>query len=100
MARRLLIPTLAGAAVAALAVALRRIARPEGGLPDAWAPELPPPAAPSPPPEPAPPGRRGPTRAELYAEAKRLDIEGRSKMTKAQLQRAIDEHRGARPVPA
>ena len=31
----------------------------------------------------------GATRDELYAEAQKLDIDGRSKMTKAQLQRAI-----------
>ena len=31
----------------------------------------------------------GPTRDELYEEAKKLDIAGRSSMTKAQLQRAI-----------
>ncbi|GAA1144712.1 hypothetical protein GCM10009630_49160 [Kribbella jejuensis] len=29
------------------------------------------------------------TRDELYADAKRLDIKGRSKMTKAQLEKAI-----------
>ena len=32
---------------------------------------------------------QGPDEDELYAEAKRLGVEGRSKMTKAQLQRAI-----------
>lgn len=37
----------------------------------------------------SPPG--GPTRDELYAEAQKLDIAGRSKMTKAQLQKAIDK---------
>ena len=31
----------------------------------------------------------GPTRDELYEQAKKLDIPGRSKMTKTQLQRAI-----------
>lgn len=30
------------------------------------------------------------TRAELYEEAKRLDIQGRSKMDKAELRRAIE----------
>jgi hypothetical protein len=34
-------------------------------------------------------GRQGPTRAELYAEAKRRDIPGRSRMTKAALQAAL-----------
>jgi hypothetical protein len=37
--------------------------------------------------------RRGPggrTRDQLYAEAKRRGIEGRSKMSKAQLERAVD----------
>ena len=36
----------------------------------------------------------GPTRDELYEEAQRLGIEGRSKMNKAQLQRAVDRHEG------
>jgi hypothetical protein len=35
------------------------------------------------------PGSRGRTREQLYADAKRLGIEGRSKMNKAQLQRAV-----------
>ena len=33
---------------------------------------------------------KGRTRDQLYNEAKRMNIEGRSKMTKAQLQRAVD----------
>jgi hypothetical protein len=33
---------------------------------------------------------KGRTRDQLYEEAKDLNIEGRSKMTKAQLQRAVD----------
>ena len=36
----------------------------------------------------------GQTKAELYAEAKRLGIEGRSKMSKAQLARAVGRRRG------
>jgi hypothetical protein len=35
-------------------------------------------------------GERGRTRDQLYNEAKKLNIEGRSKMNKAQLQRAVD----------
>ena len=35
-------------------------------------------------------GPRGRTRDQLYAEAKDKNIEGRSKMNKAQLQRAVD----------
>ncbi len=35
-------------------------------------------------------GPGGRTRDQLYAEAKRKGIEGRSKMTKAQLERAVD----------
>jgi hypothetical protein len=35
-------------------------------------------------------GPRGRTKEQLYNEAKRLGIEGRSKMNKAQLQRAVD----------
>jgi sporulation protein YlmC with PRC-barrel domain len=37
---------------------------------------------------------QGPTREELYAQAKRLRIEGRSKMTKAQLERAVSRRKG------
>jgi hypothetical protein len=33
---------------------------------------------------------KGRTRDQLYSEAKSLGVEGRSKMTKAQLQRAVD----------
>jgi sporulation protein YlmC with PRC-barrel domain len=36
----------------------------------------------------------GPTREELYEEAKRLGIEGRSKMNKAQLERAVGRQSG------
>ena len=35
-------------------------------------------------------GPRGRTRDQLYNEAKKLNIDGRSKMNKAQLQRAVD----------
>ena len=35
-------------------------------------------------------GPRGRTKEQLYNEAKRLNIKGRSKMNKAQLQRAVD----------
>jgi hypothetical protein len=38
-------------------------------------------------------GPRGRTRDQLYAEARRLGIDGRSKMTKAQLERAIARKR-------
>src|SRR5437016_4402717 len=34
-------------------------------------------------------GSGGPTRDQLYAEAKRRGVKGRSKMTKAQLERAV-----------
>jgi hypothetical protein len=33
---------------------------------------------------------KGRTRDQLYAEAKRLNVDGRSKMNKSQLQRAVD----------
>jgi hypothetical protein len=36
------------------------------------------------------PGPRGRTREQLYAEARNLGVPGRSKMSKAQLQRAVD----------
>ena len=35
-------------------------------------------------------GPRGRTREQLYQEARKLGVEGRSRMTKAQLQRAVD----------
>jgi hypothetical protein len=38
-------------------------------------------------------GGSGRTREQLYAEAKRLDVEGRSTMTKAQLERAVAKAR-------
>jgi hypothetical protein len=37
--------------------------------------------------------QKGRTREQLYAEAKRLGIEGRSSMNKAQLQRAVDRRK-------
>jgi hypothetical protein len=39
------------------------------------------------------PGPRGRTRDQLYNEARQLGVEGRSKMTKAQLRRAIARKR-------
>jgi hypothetical protein len=36
---------------------------------------------------------KGRTKAQLYNEAKRMGIEGRSTMTKAQLQRAVDRRK-------
>jgi hypothetical protein len=36
---------------------------------------------------------KGRTKEQLYNEAKRLNISGRSKMTKAQLQRAVDRRK-------
>ncbi len=36
------------------------------------------------------PGPRGRTREQLYQEARKLGIEGRSRMNKSQLQRAVD----------
>jgi hypothetical protein len=40
------------------------------------------------------PGSRGPTRDQLYSQARRLGIDGRSRMSKAQLQRAVAGKRG------
>ncbi|MGZ4359540.1 MAG: plasmid stabilization protein [Gaiellaceae bacterium] len=37
---------------------------------------------------------KGRTRDQLYEEARRMGIDGRSKMSKAQLERAVDRHRG------
>jgi hypothetical protein len=36
---------------------------------------------------------KGRTKAQLYNEARRMGIEGRSSMNKAQLQRAVDRHK-------
>jgi len=36
------------------------------------------------------PGRRGRTRDQLYAEARKLGVPGRSQMNKAQLERAVE----------
>ena len=38
-------------------------------------------------------GPRGRTKEQLYNEAKRMNIRGRSKMSKAQLQRAVDRRK-------
>jgi hypothetical protein len=38
---------------------------------------------------------KGPTRDQLYNEAKQLNISGRSSMTKAQLQRAVSRNRAS-----
>jgi hypothetical protein len=40
-------------------------------------------------------GPRGRTREQLYNEARRMNIEGRSGMTKAQLQRAVDRKKAS-----
>ena len=39
-------------------------------------------------------GPRGRTREQLYNEARQLGVEGRSKMNKSQLQRAVDGRKG------
>jgi hypothetical protein len=40
-------------------------------------------------------GPKGRTKEQLYDEARRIDIEGRSSMTKAQLQRAVDRRKSS-----
>jgi hypothetical protein len=40
------------------------------------------------------PGPRGRTREQLYQEARRLGVDGRSGMNKAQLQRAVERRKG------
>jgi hypothetical protein len=40
------------------------------------------------------PGPRGRTRDQLYAEARKLGVEGRSSMNKAQLARAVERKKG------
>jgi hypothetical protein len=39
---------------------------------------------------------KGRTRDQLYEEARHLDVEGRSKMNKAQLERAVDRKKSSR----
>ena len=39
---------------------------------------------------------KGPTRDQLYNEARKMNIEGRSKMNKAQLQRAVNRKKASR----
>jgi hypothetical protein len=39
------------------------------------------------------PGPRGRTREQLYEEARKLGVDGRSSMNKAELQRAVDSHK-------
>ena len=39
---------------------------------------------------------KGRTKEQLYNEAKKLGVEGRSKMTKQQLQRAVSGHKGGK----
>jgi hypothetical protein len=39
---------------------------------------------------------KGRTRDQLYEEAKRMNVEGRSKMSKAQLQRAVERRKSSR----
>ena len=40
------------------------------------------------------PGPRGRTREQLYNEARKLGVEGRSRMSKSQLQRAVESKKG------
>jgi hypothetical protein len=42
--------------------------------------------------------RQGPTRDELYSEAQRLEIEGRSKMNKKELAEAVEAAKTGEPV--
>src|SRR5688500_3132788 len=42
------------------------------------------------------PGPRGRTKAQLYEEAKRLGIDGRSSMNKSELERAVSRKRSSR----
>jgi hypothetical protein len=83
--RRLLILVLAGAAAAAVAQLLQRYLQ-TGGDPFVGSAEHRPSAVP------ATSAANGthPTREELYKQARELDVEGRSKMNKRQLQEAVE----------
>ena len=88
--RRLVV--LAGLGALAAAVARRRSPTPDvhPTSPSA-APPPGPEAQPAPAPEPEPSSAR--SREELYREARALGVKGRSKMTKAELEQALAEHR-------
>jgi hypothetical protein len=91
--RRIARIAIAAALAAAAAQAIRWLLEREAGT----APELP---RPRPGPRTAPSrngtapssasSAGGPTRDELYAEARRLEIQGRSKMNKQELQQAVE----------
>lgn len=97
--RLLILGGLAGAVSAAITAARRREAAraqltpPAEPLALAPAAAPPSPPAPSSPPAPEPPEikpRR--SREQLYREAQAIGLKGRSKMTKAELERALEEH--------
>jgi hypothetical protein len=54
------------------------------------------PPVPAPAPPPAPPATAAATKAELYERAKKLDVEGRSKMSKSELAAAVARAEGRR----
>ena len=95
---KLAVVAVVGAGAALAARALRASARPRGAGPQAQAVPDPLPSEPiaaggqpAAPGGPAPRNGAGPTRVQLYEEAKRRDIEGRSTMTKAQLAAALEK---------
>jgi hypothetical protein len=77
--RRIVRIAFAVALAAAAALAVRRLLEADAGP----GPALPPAG-------PVPSQATGPTRDELYSEARRLDIQGRSKMNKQELQEAVE----------
>ena len=77
--RRIARIAFAAALAAAAALAVRRLLEPDAGP----GPALSPPVA-------GPPQATGPTRDELYSEAQRLEIQGRSKMNKEELKKAVE----------
>ncbi len=88
--RRLLRLMLAAAVFAGLIAFLRRLFEEPAGVPGtAGAPDRPGQGASE------GNGTAEPSRAQLYERAKRLDIEGRSKMNKSELQRAIASAEGS-----
>ena len=89
--RRIAKIVFAAAVTAVVAAAIRRLLEPE----EQTALESPRTPAPHRPPEThsnggGPGSEGGPTRDELYGEARRLDIEGRSKMNKQELKQAVE----------
>lgn len=92
--RRILTLALAATVAALVAAGIRRLMEPDPqeAIPAAGD------GAPADKPSASSPEAEEPTRDELYTEAQRLEIQGRSKMNKQQLQEAVDAAKTGGPV--